>query len=207
MTDENEEVVSPHEEAAEVVSDMQLDQQAEAPQEIIDEQPREDHVPLSKFIKERKKRQELEQRYQELAKAQSQKEDTSMYETATKQDLGQTQHEIIRVVEERQWIKSNPEKYERLQANLSDFLEQRPHLAEAIKHSPNRWEEAYTLMEALTPKAQQAQRSAKEQPRKAAPNAPTSVPKSAGISEATDVMNMSDAEYFAWRKSKQSKRR
>lgn len=206
MTEEYEEVVPPQNDAEEVVSDMQLDQQAEAQQEIIDEQPKEDHVPLSKFIKERKKRQELEQRYQELSKQQSQREDTSMYETATKQDLGHTQQEIIRVVEERQWIKSNPEKYERLQANLSDFLEQRPHLAEAIKHSPNRWEEAYTLMDALTPKAQQPHRSAKEQPRKAAPNAPTSVPKSAGISEAIDCMNMSDAEYFAWRRSKQKRR-
>ena len=205
MIDE-EELVSPHEEAAEVVSDMQLDHQEDAQQEIIEEQPKEDHVPLSKFIKERKKRQELEQRYQELSKAQSQKEDTSMYESATKQDLGQTQNEIIRVVEERAWIKSNPEKYQRLEVHLQDFLEQRPHLAEAIKHSPNRWEEAYTLMDALTQKQTQSQ-ARKEPVRKVAPNAPTSVPKSAGISEATDVMNMNDAEYFAWRKSKQAKRR
>tara|TARA_R110000868_G_scaffold345559_3_gene606695 strand:- start:2824 stop:3435 length:612 start_codon:yes stop_codon:yes gene_type:complete len=203
MNDE-EEVVSPHEEVAEVVTEMQEDHGVESGQ--AEQAPREEHVPLSKFIRERKKRQDLEQKYQELSKQQSQKEDTSMYETATKQDLGHTQSEIIRVVEERQWIKSNPEKYERLEANLSDFLEQRPHLAEAIKHSPNRWEEAYTLMDALTPKQQPQQRFANNQAKKAAPNAPTSVPKSAGISQVEDVMDMTDAEYRAYRMSKSKKR-
>lgn len=201
---EDEEVVSPQEEVAEVVSEMQEDHGVETA--IADESPKEDHVPLSKFIKERKKRQELEQRYQELAKTQTQREDTSMYESATKQDLGHTQQEIIRVVEERAWIKSNPEKYERLQEQLQDFLEQKPHLAEAIKYAPNRWEEAYALMDALSPKQQQQQKR-NEPVRKVAPNAPTSVPKSAGIKEAEDLMNMSDAEYFAWRKSKKSNRR
>lgn len=201
---DDEDVVSPQEEVSEVVSEMQEDHGVEAGQ--AEQAPREDHVPLSKFIRERKKRQDLEQRYQELASKQTQREDTSMYETATKQDLGQTQNEIIRVVEERQWIKSNPEKYEKLEANLQDFLEQKPHLAEAIRHSPNRWEEAYALMEALSPK-QQPQTIKKETVRKVAPNAPTSVPKSAGIKEAEDIMNMSDTEYFAWRKSKKSGRR
>lgn len=199
----DEEVVSPQEEVAEVVSDMQEDQGIESAQ--AEEAPREEHVPLSKLLKERKKRQEIEQRYQELSRQQTQREDTSMYESATKQDLGHTQQEIIRVVEERAWIKANPEKYERLEGNLQDFLEQRPHLASAIRESPNRWEEAYTLMEALQPRQQQPQTTKKEPVRKVAPNAPNSVPKSAGIKDAENLMHMSDTEYFAWRKAEKNK--
>lgn len=203
-----EELVSPQEN---LVEEMQLDQVATSLEQVepdvnLQQEPKEEHVPLNKFIKERKKRQELEQalEYERKQRQSVQAEDTSMYESATKHDLGTTSQEIIRVVEERQWIKQNPEKYDQLNLYLEDFLKQRPHLSEAIKFAPNRWEEAYTLMNALTPK-QQAQIK-KELPKREAPNSPGSVPKSAGINEAVDVMFMSDADYQSWRQSKKAKR-
>ncbi len=197
---QDEEVVSPQEIAQDVVQDMQADQHEPAPAQEMVEQ--EERVPLSKYIKERRRRQELEQEIA-LARQKPKEDDSSMYETASKHDLNMTQQEIIRVVEERQWIKNNPEKHDRLTQNLEEFLRQRPHLAEAIKHAPNRWEEAYTLMEALTPRQAPIK---KEQMKKQAPNAPTTVPKGASVNEAVDVMNMSDAEYQAWRASKKKRR-
>jgi hypothetical protein len=200
---EVEEVATPHEIAQDVVQDMQADQQeaVSAPEPVHEEE----RVPLTKYIKERRRRQELEQ---EIALARQQRQpvedDSARYETVSKHDLSMTQNEIIRVVEERQWIKNNPEKHDRLTAELEDFLRQRPHLAEAIKHAPNRWEEAYTLMEALSPRQQAMMK--KEPNRKQAPHAPTSVPKSAAINQAVDVMNMTDAEFNAWRASKKRRR-
>lgn len=200
---QDEEVVSPQEIANDVVQDMVADQEPEAQAHHVEQE--EERVPLNKYIKERRRRQELEQELA-MARQRPQEEDTSQYETVSKRDLSMTQNEIIRVVEERQWIKNNPEKHDRLTQNLEDFLKQRPHLAEAIKHAPNRWEEAYTLMEALTPRQQMTTGLRKEQPRKQSPNAPTTVPKAAGINEAVDVMNMSDAEFSAWRASKKRAR-
>lgn len=200
---QDEEVVSPQEIANDVVQDMVADQEPQAQEQHVEHD--EERVPLNKYIKERRRRQELEQELA-MARQRPQEDDTSQYETVSKRDLSMTQNEIIRVVEERQWIKNNPEKHDRLTQHLEEFLKQRPHLAEAIKHAPNRWEEAYTLMEALTPR-QQMTAFKKEQPKKQAPNAPTTVPKAAGINEAVDVMNMSDAEFSAWRAAKKRARR
>ncbi len=84
-------------------------------------------------------------------------------------------------------------------------MKQRPNLASAIDQATNRYEEAYTLMEALTPKQQQ-QLKQSTQPKKEAPNAPGGVPKAAAMNEAVDIMSMSDAEFSTWRQSKKKRR-
>lgn len=173
------------------------------------------HVPLSALQKERKKRQELEQelqwernraRAEAQAQQKPQEEDNSRYESATKEDLTRSQDEAIRIIEEKLWIKSNPEKYEKINEFLPQFLKQRPNLAPAINAAQNRYEEAYTLMEALTPKQQQQIRTAPQQPKKEAPGSPGSVPKAASLNQAVDVMSMSDAEFAAWRQSQRKRR-
>lgn len=186
-------------------------EQPEVEQEEPSEQPQEreeQKVPLSALQKMRKRAQEAELKAQWLQEQQAKayqapvqkEEDTSHYESATRGDLIRSQEEAVRIVEEKLWIRNNPEKYERINEYLPNFLKQRPNLASAINEAPNRYEEAYTLMDALTPK-QQSQLKA-QQPRKEAPNAPGGVPKSAALNEAVDVMNMSDAEYQTWRQSK-----
>lgn len=152
---------------------------------------------------ERQERQRMQQQYQ-MPQA-PKEDDNARYESATREDLSKSQEEIVRIVEEKQWIKNNPEKYERVNEFLPQFLKQRPNLSSAISQASNRYEEAYTLMEALTPKQQQQIRQA-SQPKKEAPNAPTSVPKAAALNEAVDIMSMSDSEFAAWRQSKKKRR-
>src|SRR5258708_4480532 len=111
-------------------------------------------VPLSALQKERQKKRELELELQfekqrnAQANQKPQEEDESRYESATREDLKMSQEAAIRAMEERIWIKANPEKYERVNEDLERFLKQRPNLASAIAQSTNRYEEAYTLMNA-----------------------------------------------------------
>ena len=170
-------------------------------------------VPLSALQKERKKRQEIELELQwERKRSEREKstpppeEDNSKYESATREDLRATQNETVRILEERLWIKSNPEKYEKINEFLPNFLKQRPNLASAIDSAPNRYEEAYTLMEALTPKQQQQVIKSASSAKKDAPNAPTGIPKAAAMNQAVDVMNMSDVEFQVWRSAARKRR-
>lgn len=178
------------------------------------EQPKEEHVPLSALQKERRKRQEIEQELrwvkeqsirQQRASETQQEPDDSHLEPATREELGRSEQKIIRSVEERSWIKHNPEKAEEVNEKLAEFLKQRPHLAAAIEGAPNRYEEAWTLMDALTPKQKTALRPA-QAPRKEAPGNPSGGPKAAALNQAVDVMNMSDSEFNAWRNSQRKRR-
>lgn len=214
MNMENEDTVEPQIDAMEAMEQEAPEvSQAEGHDEaqVAQEEPKQ--VPLSALQKERKKRQELELELQWVKQNQQQihapvappEEDNSKYESATREDLSRTQNETIRAMEERLWIRSNPEKYEKVNEYLPKFLEQRPNLKSAIRDAPNRYEEAYTLMEALTPKQQQQLKAAPAQ-KKEAPGSPGSVPKAAALNQTVDVMNMSDSEFTAWR-TQQKKRR
>ncbi len=161
-------------------------------------------------LREKKKELELELQWERQRNAQTAiqkppEEDNSRFESATKEDLRSSQEEALRAMEERFWVKQNPEKYEEVNEHLAQFLKQRPNLAAAINQASNRYEEAYTLMKALSPK-QQKELKAAPAPRKEAPNAPTSVPKAAAMNDAVDVMNMSEADFAAWRSSKRKRR-
>lgn len=179
------------------------------------ERPEKTMIPLSVAQKLREQKKELEYRLQwseqerekalNRAPAPPKEEDNSRYESATREDLSRSQEEAIRVIEERLWIKQNPEKYENVNQNLPQFLKQRPNLASAIANSTNRYEEAHTLMTALTPKQQQ-QLAKTSVPRKEAPGAPGGVPKAAALNDAVDIMSMSDTEFSAWRQTKKRKR-
>ena len=206
-----EETVAPPEE---IVQDMvdSVEQPEEAQAEVEQEQEsvKEETVPLAAHIKLRRQKQELQQELEwERQRAQQsqapQEEDLSKYESATREDLARTQEEAIRAVEERLWIRQNPERYEKVNEDLQQFLKQRPNLASAISSAPNRWEEAYTLMEALTPR-QQKQLKEAASPKKDAPNSPSGVPKAASMNQGVDVMNMSDSEFAAWRNSQKKRR-
>lgn len=173
---------------------------------------KEERVPLSALQKERKKRQEAEEelkiyRAKQLQEMKSQpvQEDDSKYESATKEDLGKSQHQIIRAVEERNWIKQNPEKAELVNEKLAEFLKQRPNLASAIEGATNRYEEAWELMDKLTPK-QKAALKPSATVKKDTPGNPAGVPKAAALNQAVDVMSMSDSEFAAWRQSQRRKR-
>ena len=182
------------------------------PQEQAEEQIQEHvetQVPLSALKKERKRAQEAElklkwlQEQQQKAVQQHPQEDESQYESATKADLLKMQHSAqeaaIRDIEERMWIRQNPEKNEELTQYLEPFLQQNPHLVAAINAKTNRYEEAYKLMEALSPKKQIQMKNPVV--KKEAPNAPGGIPKNSNLNAAVDLFNMSDAEYNAWRKS------
>lgn len=211
VKDMEEESVPLHEEqvsAEDVVESMQQDVAEDTQPEAREQE--EKRVPLSALQKERKKRQDLElqiewERQQRNQPApQPKEEDNSRYESATKEDLSRSQHEAVRIIEEKIWIKNNPEKFERVNDHLQEFLKQRPNLGYAINSATNRYEEAFTLMEALTPKQQQQLKA--PQPKKEAPGNPASVPKGAALNQAMDVMSMSDQEFSAWRQSQKRRR-
>lgn len=210
-----------------VVSSPELDVMDQVVDQMQDESVAEDvftpvaaekedaKVPLAALQKMRKRAQEAELKAQWLEQQQMQyrtaapqaavEEDNSKYESATKEDVSMTQAATIRAIEERLWAKQNPEKAAKVDEYLPQFLKQRPNLLSAINSSTNRYEEAYTLMEALTPR-QQAQMKAAPAPKKDAPGAPTGVPKAASLNQAVDVMQMNDTEFSAWR-NQQRKRR
>lgn len=208
----DEEAVEPQEQPIEQIMDQaEPDANAYEGNEGRETEPKKTMIPLSVAQKLREQKRELElelqwerQRNAQQAQKAPPEDDNSRYESATREDLSNAQQEAIRVIEERMWIKNNPEKYERVNQDLPQFLKQRPNLARAIGEATNRYEEAYELMDKLTPKQQQQLKP--QTPKKEAPNAPGGVPKAAALNDAVDVMSMNDNEFAAWRKSKQKRR-
>src|SRR5690349_14448887 len=132
----DEEAVEPQ---AEPIEQIVEEAQAEsAAQEDIDHEQKayeKTMVPLSALQKVREKKKELElelqwerQRNAQFMQAQQSppEEDNSRYESATKEEVMNSQEETLRLVEERLWIRNNPEKYERVNELLPQFLKQRP---------------------------------------------------------------------------------
>jgi len=210
----DEDAVEPQEDAIAMMEQPEAEPELEQQEEQSSTQESKTQVPLSALQKERKKRQELELELQwerqraerdRLAPKEPVEEDNSRFESATREDLDKKQQETVRILEERLWIRSNPEKYERINEFLPQFLKQRPNLAGAIDSAANRYEEAYELMDKLTPKQQQ-QIKAAAVPKKDAPNAPTGIPKAAAMNQAVDVMSMDDSEFHKWRQSQRRRR-
>ncbi len=190
----------------------QILEQAEPQEQNQEAETKEERVPLSALQKERRKRQEAEQELKvyrdhqlNSVKAKPVEEDESRFESATKGDLGKTKEEIIRAVEERNWIKQNPERYEEVNEKLAAFLKQRPNLASAIDGASNRFEEAWELMDKLSPK-QKASLTVKSPLKKDAPGSPSGMPKAAALNQAVDVMSMSESEFAAYREAKRKRR-
>ena len=204
----HEETVNPSEE----IEQVEAAEQVEAHEESA---PEETKVPLSALQKERKKRQEMEIENRLLKEQYSRKpepiqeQDDSQYESLTKAEFkaqaARQQREILRQVEESRWIKENPERYEKVTELLPEFLKRRPNLASAIEAATNRYEEAFELMDKLSPKEQQKLKTAPV--KKDTPGSPVGAPKAASaLAEAVDVMTMSDAEFARWRAAKKRAR-
>jgi len=218
----NEEAVEPQAEPIEQIVEEAMPQE-DAQEGNETEQPQGKMIPLSVAQKLREKKRELElelqferqERQRLLAERNAPQkpveEDNSRYETATKADVREevkmSQEEAFRAFEEKLWIKQNPEKYEQVNENLPKFLKQRPNLASAINQASNRYEEAFNLMEALSPRERKEMRAAPTTiKKKDAPNAPGGVPKAGALNEAVDVMQMNDSEFRTWMNSKRKQR-
>ncbi len=218
MDNENEGAVQPLDDSP--IGQMVEQAQHDAPEAQGEDQSSPTMIPLHVAQKLREKNRELELRAQwaeqerdrymqsHQAPPAPKEEDNSRYESATKEDLSNFQQETLRIVEEKQWIKNNPEKYAEIGQYLPTFLKQRPNLASSISQAVNRYEEAYELMTKLSPRQQQElAKAAQPAPvKKEAPHAPGGVPKAAALSDSVDVMSMSDAEFAAWRESKRKRR-
>lgn len=191
-------------------------EQNEVPDSVEQEEPqKKTMIPLSvaQKLREQKRELELELQWEKQRNAQIQQqaqkpveEDNSRYESATREEVARSQNETIRAVEERLWIKANPEKFEYINEHLPKFLKQRPNLTTAIELAPNRYEEAFELMDKLTPKQKQQLVKPTQSVKKDAPNSPSAVPKAAALNEAIDVMSMSDSEFMKWKQSKKAVR-
>jgi len=187
----------------------------DAGQAVAQEPPKEEQVPLSALQKERRKRQDTEQearwykeqlmRQQQAAASSAPESDDSDQEPVSRKELGNVKRQAVREVLETTWISQNPEKAADINDKLSEFLKQRPHLARAIEDAPNRYEEAWTLMDALSPKQKALLRPA-PLPKRDAPGNPATLPKAHGLNQSVDVMAMSDSEFNAWRQSQRKRR-
>jgi len=179
----------------------------------VQEEVKEQNVPLSALQKERRKRQDAEQelklyrehQLKQMQQTAPQEEDDSQYEPVTKAELKKQQVQMMRDVEEKTWIRQNPEKAEVINEKLANFLKKRPNLAAAIEAAPNRYEEAWELMDKLSPK-QKAALNTQPAIKKQTPNSPSGMPKAAAMNQAIDVMNMNDSEFAEWRSSKRRRR-
>lgn len=209
----HEETASPEE--VQAVENEALEGEEQTQEQPV-EQKEEEKVPLSALQKERRKRQEAEKRaklfedlqekqLREQPQAQPQEEE-DIYEAVTKADLSKSKKEIVRAVEESTWVKQNPEKALEINEKLQEFLTQRPNLSAAIEGATNRYEEAWTLMDALSPRQQKALSKPQAQ-KKDAPGSPGAAPKAAGMNQAADVWGMTDSEYSTWRRSQIKQRR
>jgi len=204
-TETVEEVQSPIETA-------EVESQESAPEQ---EKQEETTVPLAALQKERRKRQEAEQRaklyediqaqqLREKQQTQPAQDNDDQYEAATKADLRKMESAAVRAMEERSWIRQHPERAEEVNEKLTAFLKQRPNLAPAIEAAQNRYEEAWTLMNALTPKQTKALKPVAI--KRDAPGSPAGISKAAGMNQGVDVMAMTDSEYNAWRQSQRKRR-
>lgn len=209
------ETVPVQEEVVEQVNEAPVDQAPEQESPVEEQQQlheqQEERVPLSALQKERRKRQEIEaelrwskEMMMQQKSSEPQEPDDSIYEAATKEDLGKVKQQVMRDVQESSWIKNNPEKAAEVNEKLQEFLKQRPNLASAIEGAVNRYEEAWELMDKLSPKQKAALRAPPI--RKEAPGSPAAVPKAAAINQTVDVMGMSDSEFNAWRQSQRKRR-
>lgn len=220
MDDETEDAVEPQMDSP--IGQMVEDAQVQADTQVQDQDAGADDksaptmIPLHVAQKLREQKRELELQLQweqqerqrlmgqQAPKQQPQEDDHSRYESATREEVRNSQEETVRMIEERLWIRQNREKYDYVNEHLPQFLKQRPNLASAINLAANRYEEAYQLMDALTPKQRQ---QLKPQPtQKPAPGAPGGVPKAAALNQAVDVMSMTDSEFAAWRKAQKQAR-
>ena len=200
---QDQETVIPEQQVDEVANEAFAEQPQEAHEEAQEEVTQ---VPLHALQNERRKRQEAEMRNrileEQYAKAAEPEEDTR-YESATKQDLGKATLALKREIQEENWARDNPDRYRRINEDLPEFLKLRPNLATAIEGSTNRYEEAWTLMTALSPKQQQ---QVAQKPKPQAPGSPSGVPKAAAMSENVDLMNLSDSEFNSWRQQRRGRR-
>lgn len=159
---------------------------------------------------ERQERQRLMQNHQ--APQQPPEDDNSRYESATREDLKLSRAETLRELKEDLWISQNPEKAAYVDEHLPKLLKHKPHLAASLKLAQNRYEEAFSFMEAFNPR-QAPQPTKKETghsqpaPRREAPNSPGGVPKAAALNEAVDFMKMSDSEFNKWRQEQKANKR
>jgi len=185
----------------------EIEEVVQVEQDEQEEQGNDTRVPLVALQKERKKRQELERELEieRQKKSAPVEEDLTRYESVTREDLSVSKQEMLREVEEKLWIKQNREKYEFVNENLDNFLKQRPNLISAIKESDNRYEEAFTLMQALTPKQQRQLSTVTSKQMREAPQSPSSIPKAAMMDDTVDVMQMTDDEFRVWRRAQKKR--
>lgn len=187
----------------------------------VQEVKEENTVPLATYTNERKKRQEAQleadwyrQQAMQAQQKQVPEEDEDDYESLTKKDWKKLKEDAKRELQEvtfaaerkrveGDWIAENPEKTAYVDQNLETFLKQNQHLATAINNVPNRYGEAYKLMDALSPKKRKEMETKEKKP---APNSASAVPKSTAMRNTEDVMTMSDKEFLEYRKSKKIRR-
>jgi len=193
----------------EVVQEEQANEESQDANEVIENSSKKVMIPLSVAQKLREQKRELElqvQWMQQQQPAKQEPEDESRYESATREELSKSQESTIRMIEERRWIKDNPEKFERINEELPKLLKERPNLAPAINLASNRYEEADLLLNALSPKQREKLNKAPPPIKKSAPLSPNGVAKAAAINQAVDVMQMNDKEFSEWRRSQKKSR-
>jgi len=200
-------------EAAQEANNVDQEVQDNHVQEEVAEEQKEQNVPLHAHLKERKRRQDAEEkvRYyeqkevQKQQQSQSQESEEDRYMPVTKEELSKREVQLLRAIDEKRWIKDNPEKAQAVNERLTEFLKQKPNLVSAIESSSNRYEEAWELMDKLSPRSL-ASTKPPVLAQKQAPGSPSSVPKAAGMNQAIDLMNMTDDEFRAYRNSKRTRR-
>lgn len=197
--------------------DVEVSQEpeVETQEEGVEDTKKVEHVPLSALQKERKRRKESDQR---IALLESQllqlqqantpkKEDDSDWEGVTKGELknhSEVQNfMIMRSIKESDWLENNKDKLEIINEKLPELLKQKPHLKNAVGDALNRYQEAWEQIMGHSKLKEPKERVQKQNN---APGSPANLPKSAGVNQGFNVMEMTDAEFNEWRAKQRKKR-
>jgi hypothetical protein len=209
MTDTvTEETETAEEIVEEVLEEVQEDQPQEEPQEQPVEEKKEELIPVSAQIAERRKRQEAEERVrwleQQLTNQQpKQPEADNSDDLLTVGQQKATLDEWKRSILEEAYMEQNPEIVERVRDELPEILSDPRHkwLADTINQAPNRLQRAQQVLEMIKPKKQAA-----PPPNRAnTPKSPQGMAKTNKLSIADRLMTMSDQELEDWRVSQKRK--
>lgn len=217
MTSETvtEEKETPDEVLEDVVNQTEQSdgEQQEQPTEEVAEQKKEEFVPVSAHVAERKKRQEAEQKAQwyEQQMMQMQKPEQKQSTQDNSDDLltvgqqQQTLNEWKRSILEEAYLEQNPDIVDKIKDELPDLLKDPKYkwLAESIPQAPNRLQRAAQVYEIIKSKKEPVQQNTPS--RTNVPKSPQAVAKTNKLSMADRIMSMSDQELDEWRQSQKRK--
>lgn len=151
--------------------------------EDSEEKPKEQMVPLSALLAERRKNKKQ-------VKASEEKVETAPLPYVTHDDLNSQFQNLL----EQDYINKNPEKIEFIEKHAKKLFKEKPHLKRAVAFAPNRYEETYKLLNDYMGQPKSNEQKIDENMKK--PGSPTNVAKEGSMSQAEYIRSIAGTSEF-----------